>query len=356
VSTNIDDIAERALIHAGLSENIDFEVLIPGKQPITQERELPYRLTKVFGDCLSREYVIYNRPSYITGYDELNQYLRGILSGHVLAIGIDPLWDSGILPLLADAPASLWFVNGQEDIIYDQQIAPLLDQARSAVTVGQNYGYEEFWLSLYQQLCIESGLRVKAMQYWQSFSTGEVDYSQRRLDDLASAEVGATSERSLAPQNEKKTSRVMYIYCDDDLELMEQLWRHLHVLRSNGLITEWHRGLLEPGDLLLKQERELRHSQLILVGFSPSFLSSEYHDQALQALKLYHGGTVTLVPILLRPVSSWKQTPFGAILPLPREGKVLGELTLRERDRALSKMADDIDKLVRRLQMGEDSS
>ena len=157
-------------------------------------------------------------------------------------------------------------------------------------------------------------------------------------------------------QQGKKPIRISYIYCDGDLRTMQKFWQHLQVLRSNHLITEWHRGLLTPGDhLQLMQERELRRSQLIFIGISPSFLSSEYHEQAVQALKLSHGETVRLVPLLLRPVGNWKQTPFSEISPLPREGKTLGELSPKELDKVLSTIADDIHELVKRLQKGEDN-
>ncbi|MFI5412940.1 MAG: hypothetical protein ACHQX1_03540 [Candidatus Micrarchaeales archaeon] len=359
VSTNIDDVVERALTHVGLSEGIDFEVLIPGKQlaekrSIAQERVLPYRLTKVFGDCLSREYLIYNRQAYLTRHSELNQYLRSILSGDVLAIDIDPAWDSAILPLLKDTPATLWFVNGQEDIIHDQQIIPILDQTKSAIAVGPDYGYDKFWRALYQQLPIGGDPKVVAMQSRKSSSLGDVDRSQGSVNP-PSAEASATSADAPLPQN-KKIIQIMYIYCNDDLELMRHLWRHLQVLRNSGIIKEWYRELLQPGDLLLKQELELGRSQLIFVGFSPKFLSSEDYELAVKALNLYPGGTVPLVPILLRPVSNWKQTPFGAINPLPREGRVLSEMAARERERVLAGMAEDIDKLVRSLQTSEGNS
>src|SRR5579875_1372945 len=64
ISTSIDDIIEQALHYVGLIEKNDFEVWIPEKQQLAQERNFPYRLTKVFGDWHSREYIIYNRQAY----------------------------------------------------------------------------------------------------------------------------------------------------------------------------------------------------------------------------------------------------------------------------------------------------
>lgn len=339
ISTNIDDIIEQALHYAGLIESNDFEVLIPEKQLLTQERGFPYRLTKVFGDWHSREYTIYNRQSYLINNKALNQYLRSILHGHVLAVGLDPLWDSAILPFLHGSLESLWFVNEQEDIIYDQQIASILNQTEVGVVIdNQNSRYKNLFSLLYQQLCMEVELSSKTVVRKEN----EPD-----LVKLQSPEVSTSS-------SQKKAIHVMYIYCDDDLGLMQQLWEQLYALKDGGLITEWHRGLLAPGDYVqLTHERELRCAQLILIGFSPGFFSSEYYDQALQALKLSHsehGETVTLVPILLRPVANWKQTSFGAIHPVPHEGKTLSEMTSRERNRALSKIAGDIHQLVQRLQ------
>ena len=68
-------------------------------------------------------------------------------------------------------------------------------------------------------------------------------------------------------------------------------------------------------------------------------------------------GTVFLLRLLelllLRPVGNWKQTPFSAISPLPREGKTLSELSPKDLDRELSKIADAIHDLVKHLQKGE---
>jgi hypothetical protein len=223
-------------------------------------------------------------------------------------------------------------VNEEEDIFNDQQMAPILDPAKSVAALGKNYSYEEFWRSLYQQLCAERLLKDRAIQNRQS-SIREDDHDQKG----------------------KKAIRISYIYCDDDLNIMEKFWQHLQVLRANHLITEWHRGFLTPGDhLQLTQERELRRSQLIFVGFSTSFLSSEYYDQALQ-LRLSNGETAKLIPLMIRPVSNWKQTPFSEFSPLPREGKTLSELSPKELDKVLSKIADDIHELVKRLQKGEDN-
>lgn len=331
ISTNIDDIAEQALLRIGLVEDRDFEVLIPRDQPLSQKRELTYRLTKVFGDWLSREYTIYNRHSYITKNINLNQYMLNMLHGDVLAIGIDPLWDSDILPFLYDAPTTLWFVNEEVNIVDDQQVAAILDQAKSVAALGPNYTYEEFCRLLYQQLYIEPTLKDRAIQSQQSSLIRDGDRSQQ----------------------DKKAVRILSIYSDDDLGIMQKLWKHLEPLRQNQLIIEWHRGLLASGDhLQLTQERELRRSQLIFIGFSPNFLSSEHYDQALQGLRLSHGETVRLVPLLLHPIGNWKQTPFSEIAPLPRGDKTLSELSSKELDKELSKIADDIHELVKRLQKG----
>ncbi|GHO93574.1 hypothetical protein KSF_036220 [Reticulibacter mediterranei] len=348
ISTNIDDLVEKALHHAGLIEEKDFEVVIAGKRPSPQQsqrykasqaangpstegnqyppqqRELPYRLTKVFGDWLSREYTIYNRHSYILNNDKLNQYLHTLLHGDVLAVGIDHLWDSAMLPLLLASPATLWLVSEDEKSIDDQQIASILHQKKEKAVsiVGENYGHEDFWRILYHHL---NRKHTQGVEY------------QRPMP----------FDKQEQKQEKKKAIRVFYVYCDEDLPVMEKLWRQLKVLRADNLIEEWHRGMLRPGEhRQLTQERYLSGSQLIFVGFSSSFLDSEYHEQALQALKLSSGGAVTLVPLLLRPIGNWKHTPFGEITPLPSGGKTLSRMSSTELEEELSKIAEAIRGLV----------
>lgn len=361
ISTNIDDLVERALHHAGLIEEKDFEVVIAGKRPSPQQsqryrasqatngtsteekqyppqqRELPYRLTKVFGDWLSREYTIYNRHSYILNNNKLNQYLHTLLHGDVLAIGIDHLWDSAILSLLRDSPTSLWLVCEDETSIHDQQIASILHQKKekAVALVGEGYGYDDFWSTLYEQLN-----RKKTML------PGETEYPHPMFAD--------NEEQH---QEKKNAIRVFYVYCDKDLSMMKKFWEHLNVLRINGILKEWHRGMLQPGDhRQVMQERHLNSAQLIFVGFSNNFVASEYYEQAKQALKLSLGGAVTVVPLLLSPVGNWKQTAFGGITPLPQGGKTLSEMSSKELDKVLRNMAEDIDKLITNLQKSEPSS
>jgi hypothetical protein len=326
ISMNIDDLVEQALHYAGFIEKQDFEVFIAGKEPSPQQRELPYRLTKVFGDWLSRAYTIYDRQAYIADDSELNHYLHTLLHGDVLAVGVDHLWDSAILPLLHDSPTTLWFVNEDETSINHPQIASLLHQKqeKAVAIVGENYGHEDFWRILYQHLHSKN---AEAIEY----------------------KIPITANKNSQKQK-KKATRVFYLYCDEDLPVMEKLWMQLKVLRTNNLIEEWHRGMLQPGDQQqLMQERYLKGSQLIFVGFSSSFLASEYYEQALQALKLSSGGTATLVPLLLRPIGNWKRTPFGEIMPLPQGGKTLSRMTSTIFEEELSKIAEAIHDLVIKL-------
>jgi hypothetical protein len=342
ISTNIDDIVERAMLGVELVEEKDFQVCIPGKKPLALQRELPYRLTKVFGDVLSRQYAVYNRQTCLSD-EKLDLYLRTILSGDVLAVGLDPLWDRSILPFLQDVPRSLWFINEEEDILFDQQVASILSQNQTATVVDQDHDYDTLWRVLYPHLCQE---RVRYP--W--------EVPPDRADDVREHTLASPPplHSGLSEAHDDDATRVLSLYCDDDLPLMKRIWQNLEVLKNRHLISEWHRAYLLPGDdFHLTQERELRRAQLIFVGFSPQFLVSEYYAQALAALRLSHEESVTLVPLLLRPVGSWKQTPFSAIYALPRGDKTLSELSSKDLEKELSKIADDISGLVLRLKQGE---
>ncbi len=323
ISTNIDDLVEQALQNVGLFETQDFEVFIAGKQSPLQQRKLPYRITKVFGDWLSRSYTIYDRQAYIANDQALNRYLRTLLHGEVLAVGIDPLWDGALLPLLLESATTVWFVSEDETSIDHPLIASTLHQKleKAATIVGENYRHEDFWHTLYHLL-------------------------HRKQDETTEYQIPAISNKSFQ-QQKKEVIQVFYIYCDKDLSMMKKIWDSLQVLRSDKLIEEWHRGMLQPGDKMqIMQERYLNRAQLIFVGFSSDFINSEYYKQAEQALNLISEEKVRPIPLKLGPIGNWQRIPYREFKSLPHGSKALREMSTKELQKALKEMAEAIHDLV----------
>jgi hypothetical protein len=152
ISTNIDDMLERALVGAEMQEQREFEVLISGRGALHIEKSLPCRISKAFGDFAAREYNISRPLSYRESNQELERVLQRILARDILVIGIDPVWDEEILRVIPSKGETMWFIN-EEDLIERSSIASIL-RGRKAKCIGDNKGkYENFVRALHGNLC-----------------------------------------------------------------------------------------------------------------------------------------------------------------------------------------------------------
>src|SRR2546429_4875888 len=70
---------------------------------------------------------------------------------------------------------------------------------------------------------------------------------------------------------------VFYSFAEVDAPLLEQLERHLSVLRHEGYISTWHKRQIVAGsDWQVELDRHLNTASLILLLISPDFLASDY--------------------------------------------------------------------------------
>ena len=70
---------------------------------------------------------------------------------------------------------------------------------------------------------------------------------------------------------------VFYSFAEADAPLLEQLERHLSLLRREGLISTWHKRQIVAGsDWQSKVDHHLNTASLILLLISPDFLASDY--------------------------------------------------------------------------------
>jgi tetratricopeptide (TPR) repeat protein len=146
---------------------------------------------------------------------------------------------------------------------------------------------------------------------------------------------------------------VSYSHLDD--EYKESLVRQLNVLADQGVISQWHDGLLAAGerwnDEIVKQ---LGSSRVILLLISVNFLNSVYINdvEIKHASKRYQAGEVIVIPVLVRNVYGWKKKPFGDIKlgdlqALPSNAKFIK--SWRDRDDAFADIAEGIQKAVEKL-------
>jgi tetratricopeptide (TPR) repeat protein len=135
---------------------------------------------------------------------------------------------------------------------------------------------------------------------------------------------------------------VFYSFAQADAPLVEQLEKHLSVLRREGIISTWHKRQIAAGsDWQMEIDRHLNTASLILLLISPDFLASDYQYgvELQRAMERHNANDACVIPILLRPCE-WEGTPFGKLQAIPRNGT---PLTLwRNRDAGFTEVTKEI--------------
>jgi TIR domain len=142
---------------------------------------------------------------------------------------------------------------------------------------------------------------------------------------------------------------LFYSYLHKDEALRTKLETHLALLKSQGVISDWHDRRIEAGtewDGDIKGE--LDHAGMILFLVSADFLASRYCQdvEVRRAMERHEGGTARVIPIILRPVD-WHSAPFGKLSALPRDGKPVTKWS--NRDEAFTDIARGIREAARTL-------
>jgi tetratricopeptide (TPR) repeat protein len=142
---------------------------------------------------------------------------------------------------------------------------------------------------------------------------------------------------------------VFYSFAEADAPLLEQLERHLSVLRQEGFISTWHKRKIAAGsDWRVELDHYLNTASLILLLISPNFLASNYQYgiELQRAMTRYDEKEAHVIPILLRPCD-WKGAPFEKLQVFPRNGTAL---TLwRNRDAGFAEVAQEIRTVLQTL-------
>ncbi len=115
---------------------------------------------------------------------------------------------------------------------------------------------------------------------------------------------------------------VFYSYADVDESLLNELEKHLSLLRREGLIIDWHKRHITPGiDWSQAIDYHLNVASIILLLISADFISSDYcYGKEMQrAMQRHETGEARVIPILLRPVD-WQRASFRKLQALPRNG------------------------------------
>jgi hypothetical protein len=156
ISTNIDDTLEDALLQTEMKEGQDFEVISIGRHPPQDEKSCLCRITKVYGELVSRDYTVKKRASHLDNAESRN-FLQSLLKKDLLIVGMDLAWDKDILRVIpVNTSGSIWFACEEEEQDIVEKLSFLSDilRARSATHISGTEGnYEYFMRKLHEYLC-----------------------------------------------------------------------------------------------------------------------------------------------------------------------------------------------------------
>lgn len=148
---------------------------------------------------------------------------------------------------------------------------------------------------------------------------------------------------------EEKPVNIFICYAREDRESLQELERHLVILRRQNLIDLWHDMMINAGEEWEKEiNTHLNAAQIILLLVSPDFMGSSYAYgiEMRKAMERAERGEAHVVPIILRPVA-WQNTPFGHLKALPRDGRAVSER--RGKERTFVEIVAEIRRVVEEL-------
>jgi flagellar biosynthesis GTPase FlhF len=142
---------------------------------------------------------------------------------------------------------------------------------------------------------------------------------------------------------------VFFSYSRKDKELRDELDTHLALLKRRG-VTTWHDCQIVAGSEWEQEiNRRIETADIILLLISSDFIASNYcYEKELpDILSRHEAGEAYVIPVLLRPVAGWKQSPFAKLQICPAGG--LPVTQWNDRDAAFVNVADSVEEAVNQL-------
>ncbi len=162
--------------------------------------------------------------------------------------------------------------------------------------------------------------------------------------DSGSEVLKATFSQILSADFPKKEKKVFISYTQKDGEYVEDLEMHLAMLKRQKLIDTWNVGDMEAGaDIAATLSTEMKTADIILLLVSARYLANPdiWDKQVTVAVERHNRKEAMLIPIILSPCE-WKDTPFGGLVTLPRNGVV----SKMDRDEAFAGIAKELKAIL----------
>jgi tetratricopeptide (TPR) repeat protein len=150
----------------------------------------------------------------------------------------------------------------------------------------------------------------------------------------------------------KKSVKVFVSYSQKDKPYLERLRSSLSTLTQENIIQAWYDGQIVPGQEWEKQIYEnLNGSDIILLLVSPDFVNSQYayKKEMERAIERHDQHEARVIPVIVRPIYGWQDTPFGKLQALPSKGEPVGSSAWPSEDYAWYDVAEGIATAVNSL-------
>lgn len=146
--------------------------------------------------------------------------------------------------------------------------------------------------------------------------------------------------------------KIFCSYAHEDRVFAHQLQTHFALLQRLKSWIFWTDTEIHAGEVWEQAIQEhLDTAQIILLLISPDFINSDYcySKEMKRALERHEQKEARVIPILLRPTTSWEQAPFSKLQVLPDGDKPVTDRSWYTPDEALSYVAKKIAQVIEQM-------
>ncbi len=358
VTTNVDNLLEKAFVHIGMKEKYDFCVITPQNSytgySIDSMLKLSCTTVKVFGDLAKGEHTLIGKHSNQDKHSNFEEFLISLLEMDTLVLGFDPLWDKVLKILFPLQGQNLWFVN-EEKPAEDSYIFRLLQHRKGKYIIGGEGSYDRFMKALHWHIL---GARPFDYQATEEKVTGLLhpfvvspipEVSQEYNIPVVQQENVYHASSVPAPLQKAQRQRIFIGYCQKDKKHMLQLQIHLASYERSRLVDTWDDTKIAAGTNWLGEiQRALDATRIAILLVSADFIASNFIAENIlpPLLKAAETSGAIILPVIVS-YCAFEDTPLQYFRPVNNLSKPLNKMKVSDRDEVWTNLVRYVMTLVK---------
>jgi TIR domain len=307
ISTNIDDLLNKALARIQMKEARDFQIFLPQIDFIEDLQALqltsPCLLLKIFGDLGKGEYSLIGNNFYLETYEKLKNFLISELQNDVLMLGYDPFWDRTIYPVFPQEGQEIWYVN---EGMMEPALLPLLQKRNSKYILGGEGNYERFIQALHWHLISGkpasttfSGEAITGESASSAPTSGERQNVGSRLPFFDTVQ---KSLPVLSTYEKEQRRRIFIVYSQKDKKHFKRFKTYLARYEREKLLDVWEDTKIAAGTKWHAEiKKTLDTTRVAILLISVDFLASSFIEENIlpSLLQVAESGGAIILPVIL---------------------------------------------------------